>query len=200
MERMRPPARPPKPEKPKREGPSPAELKRRRMRGKSGEREVVQQHKLNGWPDAFRTPGSGAWRPYGAGDSSPFPLDVAAGWPTGWSSDRRSPMAGPVMVEVKFDERMMQASRKGIVGEAFVRATCRKTEQQWRQYRSSPGSRMVWPVVFARANRSPWRIFVLEQMLGRYVGIAGATALSVDWVEVSDDLYWNLLKWAAELV
>lgn len=129
---------------------------RSRRRGKDGEREVVRLWHREGWTEAFRTPGSGSWRPYGAGDQSPFPLDVASGWPGGYPGER-SPWAGPWMVEVKYDERVRLPG--------FVRATLRKADQQAVRYRDTTGGRVVHPCAFMRRNREPWRVFYPIELL-----------------------------------
>lgn len=197
MEAMRQPPkyRPPAP--PKRTV-DPGEMKRIRRRGKAGEYEVVKAFKAHGWPDAFRTPGSGAWRPYGAQDTSPFPLDVASGWPAGYPEDRRSPMAGPWIVEVKFDERMAKAGR-GIIGEAFIRATLKKVDQQWRQYVDVPGARKIQPALWGRASNQQWRVFVRTAAVLEWVGSATVRP-ELQWLEVPADTFFDLSHHVAQSV
>lgn len=192
MEAMQPAPRPPRPVPPKRVV-DPAAMKRARRRGRNGEYEVVRAFKQRGWPDAFRTPGSGSWRPYGAQDTSPFPLDVASGWPEGWPLDERGPMAGPWMVEVKFDERMGRPGRSGVLGESFIRATAKKAHQQWHQYIDVPGSRPVQPAFFGRASNGHWRVFVPQTTLVNWLVGSTAARAPTDWVEVSYDLFFDEL-------
>lgn len=153
-----------------------------RERGRKSEAAVVRAWRAAGWPDAFRTPGSGSWRPYGAEDSSPFPLDIASGWPVGWAGDRE-PWAGPWMIEVKWDERVAQPSRAGWIGEAFIRRTLRTVRDQARRYNATVGGAGVTPVAFMRAARQPWRVFVPA-------GVVIATAADDTWIELDDTTFF----------
>lgn len=135
-----------------------------RSRGKDAEREVVRLFRRHGWHDALRTPGSGSWRPYGSADSSPFPLDVISGWPESWVG-YKSPPAGPWVVEVKLNNGAYAQTPKGgrgWVGEAFIRGVARKVASQHARIsdRVNPRNMDVYPAIFARGSRMPWRVYV----------------------------------------
>lgn len=164
---------------------SSAEMKRRKTRGAAGEREVVRWLRVHGWSEAFRTPGSGAWRPYGAADVSPFPVDVATGWPPDWPEDRRQPLNGPWMFEVKFNESLDTYGR-GWPGEAFVRKTLRTLQQQAAAYNRGTTGREIHAALWGRTAGTTWRVWVPA---GLYLQGSIRTD-PADWVEVTPEA-WN---------
>lgn len=118
------------------------------QKGKRGEREVVAYWRLYGWDKAHRSPGSGALRPYGARDLSPYPCDVVG--------------IAPFMCEVKYDERARKAGR-GWPGQAFVKATLKDLQTTWFAHAGVVGSRHdPIPCAFVRGSFEDWTVWVPE--------------------------------------
>lgn len=137
-------------------------------KGKRGEREVVTLWRQHGWPKAARSPGSGALRPYGAGDLSPWPGDLIG--------------TEPWIVEVKYDERVYARSR-GWWGSGFLRQVLEDLGKLADRHASVIGRREPpVPVLFARSNHRPWRVFVPEPVFRRAYGLGPAG--DGGWVEV----------------
>ncbi len=133
--------------------------KGRKTKGQRGEREAAAYWQTLGFPDACRSPGSGAIRSWGAGDLSPWPGDLA--------------FTGPFLVEVKYDERMKVRGRSGVMGEAFIRQTARALEKLSKRHEGTVGRRhRTVPVIQARGSLEPWRFFVRESDFRRFLGAA----------------------------
>jgi hypothetical protein len=131
-----------------------------KAKGRRAEREVKTLWRSNGWPDAFLTPRSGALRVDGS-NFPPFPLDLCSGWPA-WYDGDRVPRYGPWIIEVKHTERDIRIAGRGWTGEAYIRSVLARQVVQTVNMvnRSVVGSGEVHPVLFARASRTPWRVFV----------------------------------------
>lgn len=159
----------------------PSESRRRRQRGKRGEREVVHLWRANGWTGAYRQPGSGALRR--EGEPPPLPGDIGGVWP--W------------LVEVKFDVRSSRPSR-GWTGEAFIRSTLRRLTSTWRVTLVT-GGEVMKPVLFVRSDaahgervKDAWRVFVpslLFRLTFNLPPILEEEAMR-DWVEISVPMFF----------
>lgn len=148
-----------------------AESKRRRGRGKSGEREVVKLYVAHGYPRAMRQPGSGALRDMGGLPILPGDIRGVDPW---------------APVEVKFAEASARPGR-GWPGEAFVRVTLKKLASE---HRTLPIGSPYMPVAWFRCNRSPWRVFVPTGVFLtalRYDAVADLA----DWIELTPDFYFS---------
>lgn len=103
-----------------------------------------------GFDRAARSPGSGSIRPYGAGDMSPWPGDLC--------------FVDPWMVEVKYDERVEAGGERTWPGSTFVKGTLRDLAKLQRQHAAIVGRYAPIPVLFARANLHPWRVWIPESL------------------------------------
>lgn len=143
-----------------------------RQKGKAGEREVVELWRAHGWPRAARSPGSGAVRPYGAGDMSPWPGDLFG--------------TRPWLVEVKFDEKVKAHSR-GWEGEAFIRSTLKGLAKLSLRHNAVVGAGRVLPVLFARGTLRAWRVFVPSPLfVARFGGSPNHSDVSWTEIDVED--------------
>ena len=152
-----------------------------RSKGQKGEREVVARYRANGYPDAVRSPGSGALRSSGAGSLSPWPGDLAR--------------VRPWLVEVKRDERSHATGEKvqrTWPGSTFIRKTLRDLDQLARFHEGMTTPRVnVVPVLWVRGGQEPWRVVVRDFRFR--VGIGAQTDLGDigRWVEVPEWFYWE---------
>jgi len=147
--------------------------KRPRDKGSRGEREVVAMFRSAGWDRAARSPGSGSIRPFGAGDMSPWPGDLC--------------FVEPWLVEVKYDERVEEGGVRTWAGSTFVKATLRDLEKLWVRHAGIVGRAAPKPVLFARANLAPWRVWVPTSLLGSW----HLPLESHTWVEITPDLFFE---------
>lgn len=146
-----------------------------RDKGKRGEREVRDIYRAHGWTDAALAPGSGALRPYGPRDVSPWPCDLIG--------------TGDWIVEVKFDEAAGAPSR-GWTGEAFVRRTLRRLDQTWRRHVDATiGVAPPRPCAWIRPSRAPWRVWLPTGLLDTSLGGWYDSRLA-GWVGVPLELYF----------
>jgi hypothetical protein len=134
-----------------------------------------------GYDRACRSPGSGAIRPYGAGDMSPWPGDLA--------------FTGPFMVEVKYDERVWnQGGGKTWIGSTFIRKTLRDLDKL--AARRVIGKPRPIPVLFARSNLKPWRVFVRAADLDNVLFDPPFTFVQFpghgEWAEIPPDVFFDL--------
>lgn len=144
-------------------------------KGKSAEREVVKRYKAHGYENAMRQPGSGSLRVEQG--ISPMPGDIRAVAP--W---------GPV--EVKHTVATDRPGRGGMRGASFLRAVCKA---EWKLYLARPVGVISIPVVWARTDRAPWRIFLPEPMFLALQGISAEHDPPMpSWVELTEDAYWAL--------
>lgn len=152
-----------------------------RDKGSRGEKEVVQMFRVAGWPDACRSPGSGSLRPWGAGDMSPWPGDLA--------------YTNPFIVEVKYDEKVYRQGEKvkrTWVGSAFLREKLRDLTKLGARHNGIVGAHPQYPVLFARSNLKPWRVFVDEPTFAKAWGVT----FSVDratWVEITPEEFFEVV-------
>lgn len=154
--------------------------KRSGAKGRSGELEVRDIWRAHGWTAAGRSPGSGALRPHGVQDVSPWPGDLFG--------------TGHWIVEVKRDERVAAPSR-GWVGEAFVRGRARDLERLVARHRESRmGLAVVEGCLWARANRSRWTVWVAEEVLATALGAVyhvPPAGVGLAWVAVPVEFYFD---------
>lgn len=151
-----------------------------KVKGSKGEREVVAMFRAAGFDRAARSPGSGSLRPYGAGDMSPWPGDLA--------------FVTPFMVEVKYDERVEAGGVRTWPGSTFVKATLRDLAQLQRQHASIVGRRAAIPVLFARANLHPWRVWVNTLTFHKtYWRMEDEWFLpaTVAWAEITPEMFFS---------
>ena len=146
-----------------------------RSKGQRGEREVAHLWRMAGYLRACPTPGSGGLRPYGAGDLSPWPGDIA--------------FIRPWLCEVKFDEHVKDHSR-GWVGSSFVRARLRELTKL--ADRHIIGAVRPRPVLFARGSFEDWRVFVPAADFLLWCGTYILNADPHEWVELSTSQFFEL--------
>lgn len=146
---------------------------RSRDKGKRGEREVALLWKMAGYLRACPTPGSGGLRPYGAGDTSPWPGDIA--------------FIQPWLCEVKFDEKVKAPSR-GWAGQSFVRRTLRDLDKL--ASRHIIGGAKLRPCLFARASFEEWHVWAREAEVLPWLGLHWPS--TDGWVELTTDQFFEL--------
>lgn len=96
-------------------------------------------------------------RPYGAGDLSPWPGDLA--------------FTNPFIVEVKRDERANAPSR-GHPGESFIRGVLREHSALTRRHSGIVGGSRRIAVLVARASLQPWSFFVAAPLVTEAWGLS----------------------------
>jgi hypothetical protein len=152
-----------------------------KQKGKTGEREVAALWRSYGWEKACPTPGSGALRPWGAGDIPAWPGDIA--------------FIGSWCCEVKRTEKMNaatgRANTKGWDGEAFIRATIREHSKLVDRLNTSVGGKRWRSVVVGRASFQPWRWFIPETAFRVYQGALPMARYDGYWVELSTDHFFE---------
>lgn len=138
----------------------------------------------HGHPRARRQPGSGSWRPYGAGDVPPRPGDIA-GVP-GW------------LQEVKWDQRAQTPARgTRYAGGRFIRETLADLEALWLRIRAvdDAGHLTPEPVLWVRGQgrrgreEDAWRVLVRAEYFGRRMGGWSLREIGA-WVEVPAWLFF----------
>lgn len=155
-----------------------------RSKGQKGEREVVALFRANGYPDAVRSPGSGALRSSGAGSLSPWPGDLAR--------------VRPWLIEVKRRESSHETGekvRRTWPGSSFIRSTLRDLTKlaDYHQRMITPRPNVV-PVLFIRGAHEPWRVFVTEyrfqmEMSSMTAGMPPFAATG--WVEITVPFFFE---------
>jgi hypothetical protein len=155
-----------------------------KQKGARGEAEVVEMFRANGYAKAARSPGSGAMRPYGAGDLSPWPGDLIG--------------VEPFLVEVKYDERVYAQGdviQRTWAGSPFIKVTLRALEKLADRHNGIVGGTRVIPVLFARSNMKGWRVFIPQTVFLDEVQ-AGEPCVQgfpdPTYVEVSPDDFFSL--------
>ena len=145
-------------------------------KGARGEREVVAMFRDNGWPRAARSPGSGSLRPYGEGDSSPWPGDLA--------------FVKPFLVEVKYDERWADGGARTWMGSTFVKGVLRDLRKLQR--RKAIGGGIQIPVLFVRSAQRTWSVWVPQITFLSWFGSFKRSALDPDeWVQITVDDFFD---------
>ena len=151
----------------------------RKNKGRQGEIEVMHLFRDAGYTDAARAPGSGAYRPYGAGDLSPWPGDLA--------------FVRPWLVEVKYAEASIAGGTKTWSGSTFIKATLRDLGKLADRRNAQPGRRhRDIPVLFTRANFEPWRVFVRDGVF-REATVPGFPHPD-RWVEVDARFFFDVIE------
>lgn len=152
-----------------------------RSKGQKGEREVVALFRANGYPDAVRSPGSGALRSSGAGSLSPWPGDLAR--------------VKPWLIEVKRTEKSHTGTGKTWPGSTFVKGTLRDLIQlaEYHQRLTTPTPTMI-PALFIRGALEPWRVFVTAARL--HMSITGNWSPTIPpdhqlWAEVDVPFFFE---------
>jgi hypothetical protein len=150
------------------------QLNRSGYKGKRGEREVVTQFRLHGFPKAARTPGSGSLRPYGAGDASPWPGDIYG--------------VEPYLVEVKYDEKVEAGGVRSWPGRGFIQGVLRDLDKLAN--RKIIGKPSPIPVLFARANFHPWRVWVRDD----WMGVDVVRSEPPGWIEITPYTFFSAIE------
>lgn len=147
-------------------------------KGAEAEAEVVRLWRANGWPRARRQPGSGSWRPYGARDASPMPLDVGA--------------VDPFLVSVKRDKRLARPQiGTRLPGAAFARRAIRELLQVVER---RPVGTVSIPVLFGRPGlgegQNGWRVWLPELALYGWLRDAGQVLWAGDMSNFVEIPWW----------
>ena len=152
----------------------------RKNKGRQGEIEVMHMFRDAGYTDAARAPGSGAYRPYGSGDLSPWPGDLA--------------FVKPWLVEVKYAEASVAGGERTWPGSTFIKATLRDLSKLADRRNAQFGIRVrEIPVLFTRANFEPWRVFVRDHVF--HGPLTEDVRGEVDrWVEVDQYFFFAVIE------